>query len=320
MRKLAALLLLAFFFMNCGFLAVNYRRDLPAEVLEAEYADTASQFLEIDGARLHLKDEGPRDGEPLLLLHGTGASLHTWNGWVEALGSSFRIIRFDLPGFGLTGPNQDRDYRITRYVQTTKALLDHLGISSADVAGNSLGGHVAWRLALDHPTRVRRLVLIDSAGYASIDGRPVNVLDAGKVPFTRSILRRVTPKSMIAQGLRDVYVDDSKVTPPLIERHYRMLLRQGNRDAMIDRLNATWEDREADLPNVSQPTLIQWGAQDTWIPVAVAARFEQSLPNARLIIYDNGGHVPMEELPEVTSRDARAFLLEAPPPVSTEGD
>lgn len=316
MRKLAALLLLAFFVLNCGFLAVNYRRDLPAEVLEAEYADTGSQFLEIDGARLHLKDEGPQAGVPLLLLHGTGASLHTWNGWVDALGDTFRIIRFDLPGFGLTGPNQDRDYRITRYVQTAKAVLDHLGIASADVAGNSLGGHVAWRLALDHPSRVRRLVLIDAAGYASIDGRPVNVLDAGRVPVTKSILRRVTPKALIAQGLRDVYVDDTKVTVSLIERHYRMLLRKGNRDAMIDRLNAPWEDREDDLANVTQPALIQWGAHDTWIPVTVAERFAESLPHARLIVYEHGGHVPMEELPEITSQDARAFLLEATPAVS----
>jgi pimeloyl-ACP methyl ester carboxylesterase len=237
---------------------------------------------------------------------------------VDALSDTFRVIRFDLPGFGLTGPNPDRDYRITRYVQTATAVLDHLGISRVDVAGNSLGGHVAWRLALSDPTRVRRLVLIDAAGYASIDGRPVNVLDAGRVPITKSILRRVTPKGLIAQGLRDVYFDDTLVTVPLIERHYRMLLRRGNRDAMIDRLNAPWEDREEDIRQVSQPVLIQWGAEDTWIPVTVAERFADDLPDARLIVYPDGGHVPMEEIPESTARDARAFLL-APAPVPAPG-
>jgi len=310
MRKLIALLLFAFLAMNCGFLAYNYRRDLPASALEALYADLDSRFLEVDGARLHVKDEGPRDAPPLLLLHGTGSSLQTWDGWVATLGHDFRTIRLDLPGFGLTGPNAEGDYRISRYVQTVAALLDRLGIDRTDVAGNSLGGHIAWRLALAEPDRIRRLVLIDAAGYASSDGRPVNVLDAGRVPVIKSMLRRVTPKGLIEQGLRDVYADDTKVTPELVERHYRMLLRAGNRDAMIDRLNAPWEDREQQIGQVRQPTLVLWGEQDTWIPVKVGRRFVRDLPQARLIVYPNAGHVAMEELPEITARDARAFLLD----------
>lgn len=308
MRKLAAVLLLGFVVMNCGFLAVHYHRDIPLERLLPRYADPAARFIDVDGARLHVMDEGPRDAPALVLIHGTGSSLHTWGGWVRALRDRFRLVRFDLPGFGLTGPNQDADYRISRYVQTTALLLDRLGLAQVSVAGNSLGGQVAWRLALDHPERVRRLILIDAAGYASADGRKVNVLDAGRVPIVKSLLRKVTPRSMVEQGLRDVFADDTRVTPPLVERHFQMLLRAGNRDAMIARLNAPWEDREADIPRIAQPTLILWGAQDTWIPPAVGERFAHDLPAAELIVYADAGHVPMEELPEQTAADARAFL------------
>lgn len=313
MKKLAALLLLVFVVMNCGFLAVNFHRDIPVDQLLPLYADPAASFLEVDGARLHLMDEGRRDGPPLLLIHGTGSSLHTWDGWVRSLREHFRLIRFDLPGFGLTGPNADDDYRLTRYVETARALLDALAIERIDIAGNSLGGHIAWRLALDHPERVGRLILIDAAGYASADGRPVNVLDAGRVPIVKSLLRKVTPRSMVEQGLREVFADDSKVTAALVERHFRLLLRAGNRDAMIARLNAAWEDRESDIPSIQHPTLVLWGAQDVWIPPTVGERFADEMLNAELIVYPDAGHVPMEELPDRSAADARAFLTRPVP-------
>ncbi len=308
MRKLAAVLLLGFVIMNCGFLAAHFHRDIPLERLLPRYAAPDAQFLDVDGARLHVMDEGPRDRPALLLIHGTGSSLHTWDGWVNTLEQRYRIIRFDLPGFGLTGPRDDDDYRISRYVETTVSLLDRLGVDQVAVAGNSLGGQVAWWLALEHPQRVSHLVLIDASGYITADGRTRTVRDAGRVPIVKSLLRKVTPRGMVEQGLHDVYADDAKVTPPLVERHFQLLLRAGNRDAMVARLNAPWEDREGDIPQISQPTLILWGAQDQWIPPAVGERFATDLSNSELIIYPDAGHVPMEELPEKTATDVLAFL------------
>lgn len=298
--------------VNCGFLVTSYRSDIPGETLQAEYADRESRFLDIDGARIHLKDESPVDlaaeRPPLVLIHGTSSSLHTWDGWVKRLGPDFRIVRFDLPGFGLTGPNAEHDYRITRYVQTVERLLDRLGLDRVDMAGNSLGGHIAWRFARAHPERVRRLVLVDAAGYPQVDAQGT-VLDVARVPFLRRLLRRVTPRYLVEEGLREVYVDDGKITPILVERHYRLLLREGNRDALIARLGTPQEDFRAEIPQVTQPTLIQWGAEDSWIPVEHGQRFARDLPNATLQIYEGLGHVPMEEDPARTADDVRAFLL-----------
>lgn len=310
-------LLLGVLAMNCGFLVTGYRRDIPAATLRAEYADAASRFLEVDGTVLHVKDQGPRAAAaaatpPLVLLHGTGASLHTWDGWIDALGDDFRLVRFDLPGFGLTGPNPEHDYRITRYVATLDALLDRLALARVDLAGNSLGGEIAWRYALAHPERVRRLVLIDAAGYPHSEGDG-NVLSAGRVPVLRRLLRRVTPRFLVEEGLRQVYADDAKITPALIERHHRLLLREGNRDAMVARLNVPPEDRSAALPEIDQPTLVLWGAEDPWIPLEHGHRFARDLPRAELIVYDDLGHVPMEEDPARTAADVRAFLLAADP-------
>lgn len=308
MKRLAAVLLLLFVVMNCGFLAVNYRRDIPVDRLVSRYAAPGARFIEVAGARLHVMDEGPRDRPALLMIHGTGSSLHTWDGWVRMLRDHYRLVRFDLPGFGLTGPNEDEDYRVSHDVETTVALLDHLGLDQVAVAGNSLGGLIAWRLALDHPERVTHLVLIDAAGYKTVDGTSRTVLDAGRVPIVKSLLRKVTPRGMVEQGLLDVYADDSKVTPPIVERHYQLLLRAGNRDAMVARLNTPWEDRESEIPRIRQPTLVLWGAQDRWIPPSVAERFVDDLPNAESVVYPDAGHVPMEELPEKTAADARSFL------------
>ncbi len=306
MRKVVLALLLLLGVMNCGFLALNYRSDLPLSIVREAYADNASQFLAVDGAMLHVKDEG--SGPPLVLIHGTASSLHTWDGWTNALREQARVIRFDLPGFGLTGPNADADYSVTRSVRTLDALLDRLGVDQpVDLAGNSLGGWIAWRYALAHPARVRKLVLVDAAGYASIDGS-ATVLEAGRVPVVKRLLRKVTPRALVASGLQDVYANDALVTPELIERHYRLLLREGNRDALVARLATPWEDHEAEIPKITQPTLVMWGAHDTWIPPAVAERFVADLPNAELRIYANAGHVPHEELPEETAHDLRAFL------------
>lgn len=318
MRKwIILLLVIGVLAMNCGFLVTHYRADIPVATLRAEYAGSGARFIEVDGATIHLRDEAPAGGAdsrpPLVLIHGTASSLHTWDGWADRLGDTFRIVRFDLPGFGLTGPNAENDYRITRYVRTLGALLDRLGIERADVAGNSLGGHVAWRFALAAPERVRRLVLIDAAGYPQVDEKG-NVLDVGRLPLVRRLLRKVTPRFLVEDGLRDVYADDTKVTPALIERHYRLLLREGNRDALIARLATPQEDRRADLPEVRQPTLVMWGAEDAWIPSEYARRFAADLPNATVEVYDGLGHVPMEEDPERTAADVRAFLT-APDPV-----
>ncbi|MEM7584829.1 MAG: alpha/beta hydrolase [Acidobacteriota bacterium] len=255
---------------------------------------------------MHYKDEGT--GPAVLLIHGTASSLHTWDDWVAELRDRFRLVRLDLPGFGLTGPTADDVYSAERRTDVMVALLDHLNIRVAAVAGNSLGGYLAWQLAWRHPERVDRLILLDASGYPR-DEPGGTVLSLAGVPLLGQVLGRFTPRSLVAAGVEESYYDPAKVTPELIDRYYDLLLRDGNRQALLAAFRAGWRDEHHAIRTLQQPTLVMWGAEDRLVPVADAERFHQDLPSSELLIYPEVGHLPMEEIPARSARDAAAFLL-----------
>jgi len=279
--------------------------DIPAADLEARFGGPASRFVDVAGVRAHFRDEGT--GPVVVLLHGTGASLHTWDGWVAELADSFRIVRVDLPGFGLTGPRADHDYRIQVYADFVAAFAGRLGLDRFALAGNSLGGQIAWNFALQHPERVERLILVDPAGAPS-HSPPSLAFRLARTPGARHLLRVATPRSFIERNLHEVYGDASLVTPDLVDRYHALTLREGNRDAFVARARLREHSRFDELGRLSVPTLIQWGERDRWIPVEQARLFADAIPGAELILYPDAGHVPMEEIPAATARDARAFL------------
>ena len=289
------------------------KSDIPVETLKALYANSESRFIDIDGLQVHARDEG--NGPVLVLVHGTSASLHTWDGWVKELIDSFRIIRMDLPGFGLTGPNKKHEYRISNYVEFLNAFLDKMGLTHCYLAGNSLGGEIAWAYALTYPERVSKLVLIDSAGYPKEKLPPVFRL--GRIPVLKSVLKYVTPRFFVKGGLKEVYGDDSKVTPELVDRYYRLTLREGNRDALLAGIAVHGEeDRHLHIKNIKAPTLVLWGKEDKWISLEHANRFDTDIPRSDLIIYEGIGHVPMEEIPQKTASDVKLFLTGQSLPVA----
>lgn len=294
--------------------------DLPLEVLKPELATGASKFVDVDGLSVHYRDEGT--GPPLLLLHGTGSSLHTWDAWTEELRGHLRVIRMDLPGFGLTGPNRDDDYRIGRYVEFVEAFRRRLGLEAFALAGNSLGGEIAWSYAVVHPQQVSALVLVDPAGYPI--ERPALVFRLAKIPGLAWFMTKLDPGPITAKTLRDAYGDQGKVTPALVEHYRKLALREGNRRAFVARSSLRGENHSGDIAKVRAPTLILWGKQDRLIPVAHAYRFEHAIPSARLIVYEGAGHVPMEEIGHRSAMDVDAFLVRAPalegaPRLSTPG-
>jgi pimeloyl-ACP methyl ester carboxylesterase len=290
-------------------LASQIEPDLPLEELKPAFANGASRFVDLDGLSVHYRDEGA--GPPLLLLHGTGSSLHTWDAWTDAVRGHFRVIRMDLPGFGLTGPNRDDDYRIERYVAFVEAFRSRFGLESFALAGNSLGGQIAWSYAVAHPRRVSALVLVDPAGYP-ID-RPALVFRLAKIPGLSWLMTKLDPGPIAAKTLRDAYGDPAKVTREMVERHRKLALREGNRRAFVARSSLRGESRSADIGKVRAPTLILWGAQDRLIPVSHGYRFEHAIASARLIVYDGVGHVPMEEIGPRSALDVDAFLTGAAP-------
>lgn len=289
--------------------ATQIRLDVPVERLKPRYTNQASRFARVQGMDVHYRDEG--EGPVLVLLHGTSASLHTWNGWTDELQDAYRVVRLDLPGFGLTGPRPDDDYRVATYVSFLHDFLDTLDIHTFSLAGNSLGGHIAWRYALAYPDAVDRLILIDPAGYP--EGPPPSLaFRLAHVPLLSRLLTLTLPRSLVERSLREVYARDERLTPALIDRYYDLARRAGNRRAFVQRVTTREPSRFDDLRTLTQPTLLLWGAADTWIPPETAGRFAEHIPNATLVTYPDAGHVPMEELPHATAADTRRFLQQSP--------
>lgn len=301
----AALLVLA-----VGLVAFNWAPDRPVEALTARWAPPPSQFVEIDGMQVHLRDEGPRDDpRPIVLLHGTSSSLHTWDGWTESLRTGRRVIRVDLPGFGLTGPTPDGNYTIERYVAFMKATLDHFAIEHCVLAGNSFGGWIAWETALADPGRVDRLVLVDAAGYR-LDSVAVPIgFRVAKVPVLNQLVKVTLPRGLVESSLRNVYGDPSRVTPELVDRYFDLTTRAGNREALVQRFRQSPPGVDAArIAGIRAPTLILWGGRDRLIPPVHAERFHRDIAGSQVVTFDDLGHVPQEEDPERTLAAALPFL------------
>ena len=310
MLKVLGGLLLVLLLVVVGGVAASWAPDRDVDSLKAKWGPPPSQFTEIMGMSVHYRDEGPRDDvEPIVLLHGTSASLHTWDGWADALKGQRRVIRMDLPGFGLTGPMPDGNYRLPHYVEFVVALMDQLGVQKAVVAGNSFGGNLAWKVAVDHPQRVSKLVLVDAAGYP-YDAQSVPIgFKIAQIPALKPLMQNTLPHGMIESSVRNVYGDPSKVTPELIDRYYELTLRAGNRGALGERFRQSPGGEFAQqIPSITQPTLILWGGQDRLIPPNNAEQFKQDIQGSHLVVFDGLGHVPHEEDPVATVAAVQAFL------------
>ncbi len=291
-------------------LVLSWAPDRSVEDLSARWAPPPSEFVRIGGMRVHLRDEGPRKGAtPIVLLHGTSASLHTWDGWTEGLRDERRVIRFDLPGFGLTGPTPDGVYRVGRYVETVVALLDRRGVRRAILAGNSFGGQVAWQTALAHPQRVAALVLVDAVGYPMAPQEIPIGFRVARSKWLAPLMRVTLPRGFIDSSVRNVYGDPTKVTPELVDRYYELTLRAGNREALRERFVQAQAGPGAEsIRELTQPTLILWGGRDRLIPPADGERFARDIAGSELVVFDDLGHVPHEADPVRTLAAVQTFL------------
>ncbi|MFD2514414.1 alpha/beta fold hydrolase [Pontibacter locisalis] len=287
--------------------ALQIRPDIPAEELQAKYTTPSSRFVSIDGANLHYRDEGK--GTPIILLHGTAASLNTWDGWTSELSKDHRVLRLDLPGFGLTGRNETDTYTIAYYSDLVLHFMDKMGIEQAHLAGSSLGGQIAYDFAASHPERVQKLILVSPTGVTNANDKTISMpFLMAQTPVLKESLKYITPRFIVEKSLKEVYGDDSRLTDEAITLSHDLLLREGNREAFILRMNTVDADNLSKLTQVKAPTLILWGEADAWVPATNAARFKQDIKGAQLITYAGAGHIPMEELPEETVRDAVRFL------------
>jgi pimeloyl-ACP methyl ester carboxylesterase len=293
-----------------GTVALVWEPDRPVAALAARWAPAPSKFVQIDAMSVHLRDEGPADDPvPIILIHGTSASLHTWEGWASALRSRHRVVSFDLPGFGLTGPSPSGDYSSEANVRFMRSLLNRLDIQHCVLAGNSLGGNIALATAFALPDRVDKLVLVDSGGYPTASTSVPIGFRVARIPGLNRLMQSMLPRGLIEASLRSVYGDPAKVTPALIDRYFEMTLREGNRSALLQRFGQTDFGSHADrIATLKLPTLIIWGGRDRLIPPENAEHFHRDIAGSRLVVFDDLGHVPQEEDPARTVTAVEDFL------------
>lgn len=288
--------------------------DREVQTLVARWAPPPSDFIDLKGQLVHLRDEGPRaDAAPIVLLHGLSSSLHTWEGWALALRGQRRVISLDLPGFGLTGPWSGtyaaRDYRGDTLARFVLDLLDALAVRRFVIGGNSLGGEVAWRVASLAPQRVDRLLLVDASGYAFEPKSVPLGWTIARVPLLARGMEHLLPRPLVVAGVRDVYGDPSRVTDALVDRYFELTLRAGNRHALGAYLQQIEPGRDAArIATLQLPTLVIWGGRDRLIPPGLAQRFKADIAGSELVVFDDLGHVPQEEDPVRTVAAVKAFL------------
>jgi pimeloyl-ACP methyl ester carboxylesterase len=291
---------------------VSCRRipDVPVDELITKYNVQATDFISVDGMNVHFRKEGPEsDSVPLVLIHGTGSSLFTWNDWTHLLKGNRKVIRMDLPGFGLTGPHPSNDYSLDIYVDFMHSFLQALNIKKCILVGNSLGGQISWQYALKYPEQVERMILIGSAGYPTKSKNVPLPLVIMRIPVVREVFEKETTHDVIRQSLEYLYADPSKVTDSLVTLYYDLTRRNGNREALTERMESIgdagpWQK----LPTIKTPALILWGEKDLLIPLEYGQRFDKDLPNSTLVVMPNAGHMPMEEIPKESALIARNFI------------
>ncbi len=288
--------------------------DRPVETLVPRWAQPPSEFIQVREQLVHLRDVGPRnDPLPIVLVHGTGASLHTWEGWVQSLKGQRRVITFDLPGFGLTGPftgsYATAGYRGDNYARFVVDLLDHLKLQQVVIGGNSLGGEVAWRTAVLAPQRVNKLILVDASGPRFVPDSIPPGFALALVPGVNRLGEYLLPRPMVRATVESVFGDKTKVTDELVDRYFDITLREGNRRAMGERIRVLQEDLQPELiSKVTQPTLILWGEKDRLIPLSTATVFQQAIMVSQLVVLPGLGHVPQEEDPAASVAPVKDFL------------
>ena len=281
--------------------------DKTEQVLLQSYSRPGTARLMVQQQPVFVQDSGPRDAPAILLLHGFGASLQAWDDWAPALEKNLRVLRIDIPGFGLSGPAVNQDYSDAADVARVIAVMDQLGVQQVIVAGHSMGGRIAWNLAAAHPERVSQLVLISPDGFPDPNAKSDKTYE---VPALLGLLPYSLPQWALRMGgVAPAFADDSQLTPQMMQRYHDMMLAPGVRTALLERMRQTRNsDPVARLKSITVPTLLIWGEKDAFIPVSNAQDYLKAMPQAKLVTLPGVGHVLHEEAPQASVQAVLDFL------------
>ena len=297
------------FLLTGVFLLSSCDADIPVATLKVKYQKSNSEFIDIDGMPVHTIVEGKLDDSlPIVFIHGTSASLHTWDTLSSLLKANKKIIRFDLPAFGLTGPNRLNQYNFNFYNQFIDELLLKLNVTKCIVAGNSLGGSIAWNYAIASPDKVKQLILLDASGYPKKDEKGSLGFKLAAIPVLNQALKHISPISLIRKSLEDAFYNKAFVTEKMVQQYHDMLLREGNRAAVLELFQHPMKADATKIKTITQPTLIIWGKEDQLISYKNAALFKQDIQNSQILVLDKVGHIPMEEAPNQVATAILEFI------------
>lgn len=311
LRVLGALVLLIVAILTIGWFALQ-RPDIPWKTLRAKYETPASRYLDLpNGLHVHYRDQGNPNGPVLVLVHGFSANADAWEPWVKRLSGAYRIVTLDLPGHGLTQAPAGFKVGPTTFVDTVQGVADHLKLGKFVIAGNSMGGGVAWQYALAHPERLDGLVLVDAAGWSrpkDSKGGPL-IFKIMANPLGRALIKNMDARRLTRAGLEDAYLDKALVTDALVDRYVDLARAPGHRDILLGLQSSFREPATAErLAAIKVPTLVLHGRQDRLIPFENGEAFAKAIPGATLIAYDGVGHVPMEQIPDRSAADLDGWL------------
>lgn len=314
MRRFLAVLLTLVAVFGAGWLSLR-RPDIPFDTLESAYASPESKYLALsDSEKIHYRDQGNPDGPVIVLVHGFSASLHTWEPWVRALGDEYRLISLDLPGHGLTRGFGLEQMNVTSFGDVVAALTDALGVDRFILAGSSMGGHTAWVYAVDHPGQVEALVLVGASGWPPTEEELAEtpwMFKALQYGLVRAVVRDLDNSAMIRSGLEASFVDQGAVTEDMVQRYVALNRAPGHRDAIMHLLADSNNRRLAtpeQMESLQMPVLVMHGTGDQLVPYAQGEALANAIPGARLITYENVGHIVQEEIARQSAADLDAFL------------
>jgi pimeloyl-ACP methyl ester carboxylesterase len=300
-----------------GFVTMT-RADIAYATLQAQYGDASDRYLDLpNGAHIHYRDQGNPNGEPIVLVHGFGASLFDWTPWVTRLGTRYRVISLDLPGHGLTETPKTLHPHMDDLVAVVDAVAAKAGVKHFILAGNSMGGGVAWNYALQHADKLDGLVLEDSVPPPYLPGHELKgksnvvIFNLMRQPLFQGLLTHIDLAPLIRQGLETAFVDTSLVTPVLVRRYSDFSRAPGHRRILLELQNGPRADPvavNAALGQLKVPTLVMHGKADKLIWYGEGIRTSRAIPGATLIVYDGVGHVPMEQIPDKSAADLDGWI------------
>ncbi len=299
--------------LGAGYVALR-RPDIPYESLAVRYEVASSRYIDLDGGvRMHYRDEGQTTGPVLLLIHGFSASTHTWEGWSQRLGDTYRVISIDLPGHGLTRAPAGYQASIEAFRDVVDDFANALELQSFALAGNSMGGNVAWEYALTHPDRVGALILVDSSGWPVTDARDEQpIFKLLRNPVLGPLLRDLDNSRLARQGLEASFFDPAFVDDAMLDRYVSLARAPGHREILLQMTlgfrNRNYATPERLAPLADERVLIMVGDTDRLVPTSDGARFQEAIAGSQLIVFERAGHIPQEEKPEDSAEAVREFL------------